>query len=209
MLNMWQKRVGKKPMKSIPHRFPSPAGDSESDFPPYVIAPGAPSAAMSLGVGFQLPDAEGTNAIAGPSTTHRRHSNNLPVDASNIPEMDVIDVQGGRLKFYSANSKFDHRFRFASTISQTRSYSISDCWSDRKAEYVLLRLVLRRWILKGLRSLGGECGQWSMGILIPLIALPAPLHAWTLGNKQHTRLLLSFLSSLLFPSIDHLTIILW
>jgi len=101
------KRVGKKPVKSIPHRFPSPAGDSDSDFPPYVIAPGTPSAAMSLGVGFQLPDAEGTNAVAGPSTTHRRHSNHLPVDTSNIPEVEIIDIQGGRLKFYSAKSKTD------------------------------------------------------------------------------------------------------
>ena len=82
-------------MKSIPQRLLSPAGDSDSDFPPYMIAPCTQPAPVSLGVGVELPDAEGTSAVPGPSNTRRDHSNNLSADANKIPEVDIIELQGG------------------------------------------------------------------------------------------------------------------
>jgi len=82
-------------VKSIPQRLPSPTGDSDSDFPPYVIAPHTQSAPVSLGVGFELPDAEGTSAVPGPSSARRGHGNNVSADANRIHEVDTIELHGG------------------------------------------------------------------------------------------------------------------
>ena len=114
-----------------------------------------------------------------------------------------LSYKVGRLKIYCAKSfeKIDYRFRFASAISQTSSYGISNSWSDRKPEYILFWIFLRRRILKGLRSLEGECGRWIMGFLIPLLAVLLLLHAWIWVISDIFPYLFKFLN---LPSLDRL-----
>lgn len=92
ILNKWQKRVGKKPVKSTPYRFPSVADDSDSDFPAWIPPVAEPTYLSSSA----LPDGRSVNALAGPSSSR---GNGPQVDTIK-PEMEIIDIRGRPFKFH-------------------------------------------------------------------------------------------------------------
>jgi len=90
LLKKWQKRVGKKGVKTTLYKSPSPVDDSDSDFPPLQVGPITPLITYTTRSLAALPGGD-ANAVAGPSTLHHDRA-----------DSEVIEIEGAYFHCFSS-----------------------------------------------------------------------------------------------------------